>query len=92
MGDLALVYCPHKIIKIYDVEATSVYALPHRIVTWMLNQRVATMSEPHGEGSSRLSNLDEVDVALTSCPEQPYVHYNLSIITKRNIVIVVLYD
>lgn len=92
MGDLALVCCPHKIIKIYDVDAMSLYALPHRIVTWMLNQRVATTSKPHGEGFSRLSNLDEVDVALISCPEQPYVCYNLSIITKRNIVIVVLHD
>ena len=53
MEDLALVYCPHKVNKIYDVETTSVYALPHRIVTWMPSQRVAAMSEPHGKGSTR---------------------------------------
>ena len=49
---------------------------------------MAAMSEPHGKGTSRLSDLDEVDVASMSCPKQLYVYYTLSIITKTYIVIV----
>lgn len=78
--------------KGYDVDATSVCDLPHRVVTWMPRHRVATTSEPHGKGSSRLSYLDEVDVASMSCPQQLYFRYNSSIRAKRYIVIVVLYD
>ena len=53
---------------------------------------MAATSEPHGKITSRLSDLDEVDVASMSCPEQLYVHYNSSIIIKTYIVIVVFYD
>ena len=63
-----------------------------RMPSGMPSEQVATMSEPHGKGSSQLSFLDEVDVVSMSCPQQLYVHYNLSIITKRYIVIMVLYD
>ena len=84
--------CPRKINKGYDVNAMLAHVLPQMLVTWMPSQGVATTSEPHAKGYSQLSYLDEVDVASMSCLQQPYVRYNSSIITKRYIVIVVLYD
>ena len=39
IGHLALVYCPHRIILLYDVDASSLYALPHSVVTWLPSQR-----------------------------------------------------
>ena len=35
IGDLTLVYFPRKIILLYDVDAMSLYALPHNVVTWL---------------------------------------------------------
>ena len=50
------------------------------------------MSEPHDKETLRLSDLDEADVTSMSCPKQLCVHYKSSILTKIDIVIVVLYE
>ena len=58
----------------------------------MASQQVAATLESHGKASSRFFYLDEVDVESMLCPQRLYVRYNLSIITKKIIVILVLYD
>ena len=62
------------------------------MTTWMHSQQVATTLEPRGKSSSIFFCLDEVDVESMSCPQQLLVLYNLSIITKNILVILVLYD
>ena len=68
------------------------YALPHSIVTRLPSQhwmpRRSHIAKLHPDSTY----MDEVYVESMSCPKQLCVRYKSSIITKIDVVIVVLYD
>ena len=74
------------------MDVTSVYALLHNIVIRLPSQRWMPRRSHMAKNTSRLSDLDEVDVKSMSCPKQLCVRYKSSIRSKIDIVIVVVHN